>query len=138
MTDWKVVPQCKGQYLFTEPKMFLLKPDVYLEKDEKVILLDTKWKVLFDDRRQNFGISQADMYQMYAYYNRYSKVKRVVLVYPKPNGNVPNLDCKIDNDVIVSARFVEYADKGFVVSNLVEEMRKTVQNSQNTQNDVNL
>lgn len=132
MTDWKVVPQCKGQYLFTEPKMFLLKPDVYLEKDEKVILLDTKWKVLFDDRRQNFGISQADMYQMYAYYNRYSKVKRVVLVYPKPNGNVPNLDCKIDNDVIVSARFVEYGDKGFVVGNLVEEMRKTVQNSQNT------
>ena len=138
MTDWKVVPQCKGQYLFTEPKMFLLKPDVYLEKDEKVILLDTKWKVLFDDRRQNFGISQADMYQMYAYYNRYSKVKRVVLVYPKPNGNVPNLDCKIDNDVIVSARFVEYGDKGFVVSNLVEEMREIEKNSQNSQNNVNL
>ena len=127
MDGWKVVPQCKGQYLFTEPKMFLLEPDVYLEKDGTVILVDTKWKVLLNDRGKNYGISQADMYQMFAYYKRYH-AKRVVLVYPKPGVYVPNLDWKIDqNAKAISARFVECNGQGFKVDELANMLKKVVE-----------
>ena len=43
--------------------------------------MDTKWKVLSEDKA-NYGISQADMYQMYAYQKKYN-AKNVTLLYPK-------------------------------------------------------
>ena len=32
-----------------------------------MIILDIKWKNLINNKYKNFGISRADMYQMYAY-----------------------------------------------------------------------
>ena len=46
------------------------------------IVMDTKWKVLSGSAKQNFGISQADMYQMYAYGKKYG-AEKVVLLYPR-------------------------------------------------------
>ena len=43
--------------------------------------MDTKWKLLCDNPVKNYGISQSDMYQMYAYSRRYN-VERVILLYP--------------------------------------------------------
>ena len=54
---------------FNEPgKKFLMKPDIVVKRksDKAVFVLDTKWKLL-DAGKANYGISQADMYQMYAY-----------------------------------------------------------------------
>ena len=36
-----------------------------------MIILDIKWKNLINNKYKNFGISQADMYQMYAYSKKY-------------------------------------------------------------------
>ena len=44
--------------------------------------MDTKWKRLFNDRRKNYGISQSDMYQMFAYSKKYD-AKHVWVLYPK-------------------------------------------------------
>ena len=52
-----------------------------MSKDGKTIVLDTKWKQLSDNERINYGISQADMYQMYAYSKKYN-AKDVYLLYP--------------------------------------------------------
>lgn len=38
-----------------------------MKRGERTVILDTKWKSLVDNERVNYGISQADMYQMYAY-----------------------------------------------------------------------
>ena len=51
------------------------------------LVLDTKWKCLKpDEEDKKNGVSQADMYQMFAYANQY-KCSDVVLLYPD-NGEV--------------------------------------------------
>ena len=79
---WDVSSQDKGHYLFMEPKkQFALRPDIVIKKDKRTVILDTKWKSLYDNERINYGISQADMYQMYAYSKKY-KTSEVWLLYP--------------------------------------------------------
>jgi len=54
-------------------------------------VMDTKWKLLdYLDHRNKYGISQADMYQLYAYGHKYFEkdkdsktLKTLMLVYPK-------------------------------------------------------
>lgn len=87
---WNVSAQDKGYYLFDtlngeQYKKFALRPDlVVTREDGSIIILDTKWKNLTNNRRINFGISQADMYQMYAYSKKY-KTPDIWLLYPMNN-----------------------------------------------------
>lgn len=78
---WEFSAQARGKFLF-EDRKFPLRPDIVLSREGERIIVDTKWKKLADDPRQNYGISQADMYQMYAYHTRFDNVKRVILIYP--------------------------------------------------------
>lgn len=74
--------QDRGKYLLQENdrKLFSLRPDIVVKKD-KVIIMDTKWKRLINNQRENYGISQADMYQMYAYSKEYDS-SEVYVLYP--------------------------------------------------------
>lgn len=67
---------------------FKLKPDLMIKAEDKFkLVLDTKWKCLkSDEEDKKNGVSQADMYQMFAYANQY-KCSDVVLLYPD-NGEV--------------------------------------------------
>lgn len=79
---WEVSTQDKGHYLFTEPrKQFALRPDIVMKKENRIVIMDTKWKRLMDNERANYGISQADMYQMYAYSKKYH-TPEIWLLYP--------------------------------------------------------
>ena len=79
---WEVSAQDKGYYLFTEPRrQFALRPDIVCTKGDRVVIMDTKWKSLIDSERKNYGISQADMYQMYAYSKKYG-TPEIWLLYP--------------------------------------------------------
>lgn len=79
---WEVSVQDKGYYLFTEPrKQFALRPDIVCKKNGRVIIMDTKWKSLINNSRRNYGISQSDMYQMYAYSKKY-EIPEIWLLYP--------------------------------------------------------
>ena len=75
-------PQWK---LTRDPEAFTMKPDMTLQKSGKAaFILDTKWKRLrsrADDPKKR-GVSQADMYQLYAYGSRYG-CRTVALVYPR-------------------------------------------------------
>lgn len=66
---WEVSIQDRGYYLFDEPrKQFALRPDIVVDcGNGRKIIMDTKWKHLCNNERANYGISQTDMYQMYAY-----------------------------------------------------------------------
>lgn len=62
----------------------LLRPDMVLSAaggGDTAIVLDTKWKIARAGA-PNFGVAQADLYQMYAYGKKYA-AKRVVLLYPQ-------------------------------------------------------
>ena len=79
---WEVRSQDKGYYLFDTPrKQFQLRPDIVITRDNHTVILDTKWKSLIDNERKNYGISQQDMYQMYAYSKKYD-TPEIWLLYP--------------------------------------------------------
>lgn len=68
--------------------IFSLRPDFMATKNgEPLMVMDAKWKLLDQKNRKNkYGISQADMYQLYAYGNKYlasSNNKEVMLIYPR-------------------------------------------------------
>jgi 5-methylcytosine-specific restriction enzyme subunit McrC len=66
-----------------EGRLFNLKQDIYLQDREGIeIILDTKYKLLNDNKCDKYGISQGDMYQMCSYALR-GGYKKLLLVYPK-------------------------------------------------------
>ena len=133
INGWKVSTQDKTYHLFEQPRQrFLIKPDIVIEKDNKYIVLDTKWKKLINNPQQNYGISQSDMYQMYAYSNKYvsnNKKAQVILLYPK-NTEINNVNIepyKDNQGVEVRTYFIdlrkEQIDSNLLdLLNLVEEI----------------
>ena len=92
--------------LFDRPSAFALCPDIVLENDERTIVLDTKWKLLAKSAT-NHGISQSDMYQMYAYGKKY-RAKKVVLLYPLQDIDVGTYHSdKNNHEVVVEVAFID-------------------------------
>ena len=90
--SWEFSKQEKLHHLIEKPKTgFLLQPDIVLRQRQErepgkrdVIIVDTKWKRL-KYNSSLFGISQADVYQMFAYAQKYG-ARKVVLAYPRTDG----------------------------------------------------
>ena len=84
---WEVSAQDRGYYLFQslngeKHQKFALRPDLVVTRaDGSIVILDTKWKILVNDKGANYGISQSDMYQMYAYAKKYN-TSEIWLLYP--------------------------------------------------------
>lgn len=69
-------------------KIFQLRPDLTVTIGEQAVcVMDTKWKLIDSVNRKNkYGISQADMYQLYAYGHKClgeGDQKELMLIYPK-------------------------------------------------------
>lgn len=106
--DKRVISQVGKGYLFDVPRLYQLRPDIYIKNrnfnsKDKEIILDTKWKLLKKLRSNNYGISQADMYQMYVYSQKYD-VDDIYLLFPleydspeNDNGFVRKLQSTVDN-----------------------------------------
>lgn len=108
---WEVSTQDKGYYLFDSPRQFALRPDIVITREDgSIIILDTKWKRLVDKPRINYGISQADMYQMYAYSKKYN-TPEIWLLYPVNSEMHNHQDISFDSDDGVNVRlfFVDVA-----------------------------
>jgi len=105
--------------LFDRPtRAFNLRPDIVLKDRDGIIVMDTKWKILSENVR-NFGISQADMYQMYAYSKKYSASK-ITLLYPQP-GSLRGTDISFfsDDGVNVEVCFVDLLQPDLSIQALV-------------------
>ena len=70
-----------GKHLIENPRGFALKPDIFLRRDEQNLIADTKWKIV----KSRDDISQADLYQLYAYGKKY-ECGELYLIYPKMDG----------------------------------------------------
>ena len=92
---WSVVKQGAGEktYLFEKVEengedlinRFLLKPDILVKQQDGKCLavLDTKWKRLnYNNEKYSRGITREDMYQMFAYSQKFG-VNKIWLVYPR-------------------------------------------------------
>ena len=69
---------------------FQLKPDIVIDNGK--IIADTKWKLLSEDKTHQ-GVSQADMYQLYAYGKKYNNCKNLFLIYPKNENSYKLTKC---------------------------------------------
>ena len=123
--NWEITTQDRGYFLFDSPRQFALRPDIVITRnDGSVVILDTKWKSLVDNPRINYGISQSDMYQMYAYSKKYEnkfETPEVWLLYPITNEmrNHPEISFYSDDGVNVRLYFVDVAD----IENSLHELR---------------
>lgn len=68
--------QHSEKYLVEDPKSFKLRPDIFLEGK---FIADTKWKII----SSKDDISQADLYQLYAYGKKHPCDDKLHLIYPK-------------------------------------------------------
>ena len=112
--------------MFDNPKTFRLNPDIYMSKEGSAIVLDTKWKKLIENESKKYGISQSDMYQMYAYAYKYD-VENVILIYPKHKEISFNKDGKDDrNDytTYVQKQNNEYNLKSIVITVFLYDMKQ--------------
>ena len=87
---WRVRSHIRGQSLIENHRgraKFGLIPDLELHRSDEIVIAETKWKLLNQlNPRNNYGISQSDAYQLFAYLQKYLPTqthKRVFLVYPK-------------------------------------------------------
>ena len=105
--------------LFDLPvRAFAIRPDMVLEYEGHKVILDTKWKLLSDSMR-NSGISQSDMYQMYAYSKKYG-ADRVMLIYPRSEA-VTKTDIRYasNDNVNVGVFFMDLKDIDGSISKLL-------------------
>ena len=126
---YSVSAQDKGHYLFDTPtSQFALRPDIVVSKsDGTLVILDTKWKKLTNNIRINYGISQADMYQMYAYAKKYAQgnnVPNVWLLYPvnEEMKSCNNIHFASDDGVNVYLYFVDLDNADNSVDNLLKSI----------------
>lgn len=119
-SDFDVTLQEKTYWLFDNPNVFKLNPDIVLRKNDFTIVMDTKWKMI-NANIKNLGVSESDMYQIYTYCKRYS-AKKAVLLYPKSldatglqSGSVFS-----NGDVDVHIFFVDLWDIDSSLDNLAE------------------
>ncbi len=106
---WDVSSQDRGYYLFIEPRLqFALIPDIICKHGKRTIIMDTKWKKLINNERINYGISQSDMYQMYAYSKKY-KTSEIWLLYPLNDEmrNHPEIKFESGDGTTVKLHFVD-------------------------------
>ena len=108
-TEYSVSVQDKTFHLFDFPRQFSMRPDIVIRNKMtgKCYVLDTKWKVLSEDK-PHYGISQADMYQMYAYQKKYG-AEHVRLIYPMTQHLVPEREISYKAEDGISV-FVEFVD----------------------------
>ncbi|EMP57030.1 5-methylcytosine restriction system component-like protein [Marinobacter santoriniensis NKSG1] len=93
-SDAKITAQTASQYLVhhspdggEEKAWFQLKPDLLLSHVGLRTVMDCKWKLLNSTQStaaEKYGISQADLYQLFAYGQKYQNGHgHMVLIYPR-------------------------------------------------------
>lgn len=114
--------QDKGCHLFDEPEAFSLIPDIVIKTEQAIYILDTKWKLL-NNKAPLYGISQSDMYQMYAYQKKY-KAQNVTLVFPKTDIADSNnrITFKDKDGIEVNIEFVDLFNVKSDLGNLIERL----------------
>lgn len=70
-----------------DASFFALRPDILIHCENTAYILDTKWKKLSGSLSSRFGISQHDVYQLFAYGHKYLQGKGdMALIYPMHHG----------------------------------------------------
>lgn len=130
---WEVFSQDHSYHLFKENgrNVFALRPDIVVRTNTNhLYVMDTKWKRLNNDSYLNYGISQLDMYQMYAYSKRYKT--QTWLIYPitdkiRNNRRIIFRSTENFDNAIVNVFFINLANINEslkILKNQIEEIER--------------
>jgi len=98
----KAKAQSSSKYLDLA-EIYSLRPDLVLETDSKKIIADTKYKIIYAEKKDpKKGISQNDLYQMLAYAVRF-KINEIILFYPE---TIKAYE-QINNEIIIRDEFAD-------------------------------
>ncbi len=95
--ELKAQAQTYSLATYNGSQFFKLKPDFLLKNQHKTVaVLDTKWKLVdssLSTSTDKFGVSQSDLYQMFAYGQNYLKGEgEIYLIYPAHDGFIEPLE----------------------------------------------
>ena len=95
--------QASGEHLIEAPeKIFCMKPDfVFFLQNQDKYVGDAKWKLIdskADEKR--CGVSQADLYQLYAYGKKYN-AGHLLLFYPKTEHFSAPIEWRFENEMAI-------------------------------------
>ena len=130
--NWEVSIQDKGYHLFDEKNeknsrpIFSLRPDIVLRKENKIVILDTKWKRLIPVISINYGFSSVDIYQMYAYAKKYEEngiTPEIYVIYPKTKDMIETKYFESNDGVKVNIFFIDLAN----VEESLEELKNMIE-----------
>lgn len=135
--SYKIFNKCEvgGKEVKNNITCFKLKPDIVLENENEIIILDTKWKELKNPEEHkdtyNFDISKEDIYQMITYIHVYNskakKCNKAYLVYPINNNDktplIENIVFSGENELEVRACFVDLSSE----DNTKESLKKILE-----------
>lgn len=80
-----------------------MRSDLVIHTDCKTIVADTKWKMINQHlSTKNYNISQADMYQLYAYGKKYQSDNgnvQLALIYPHSESFYTPMNFKYEEDL---------------------------------------
>lgn len=106
--------QDKGKHLVEELKKFALKPDIVIKHENEIIVTDTKWKIIKEEK----DISQSDMYQLFAYGKKY-KNQQLYLIYPTNSEKELELFYEYENGLNLHVLFFN-VEKDFKENRFIE------------------
>ena len=125
-SQYTMKTQDRRYHLFNYPvNQFSLRPDIVVadKMNGLTTIMDTKWKLLSLNQK-NYGISQADMYQMYAYYKKYA-ANQVILIYPIFDG-VKSLESKIcfrsEDGALIRVEFVDFDNMEVSINHILNNL----------------
>lgn len=99
LKSWEIKTQVSSQYicLHEDKPIFKLRPDIHIQhkQTKQKIILDTKWKLLDQNKRgERFGFKDSDIQQMFAYSHYYLEhTSEVILIYPQYSNKFNNELC---------------------------------------------
>lgn len=112
-----VKTQINGEYLFSKPEMFTLRPDIVIYDEGKPsCIVDTRWQII---EKKN-DISADDMCRLYAYAQKFN-CSEIVMIYPESSEKLTELpECYcVDSDekIHIHIRFAQlYGNDKSVIS----------------------
>jgi 5-methylcytosine-specific restriction enzyme subunit McrC len=95
-------------------KLAGMKPDIVIKMGKEKVIIDTKYKLLNQEDRK-LGVSQQDLYQVYAYC-RETNAKKALLLYPEGLNKIDEINLKRpfkfgkDRDIELYVRTVSLED----------------------------
>ena len=110
---------------------FRLKPDIVINRKvsddtDNIVIADTKWKILSKDKTHQ-GVSQSDMYQLYAYGTKYKHCKQMYLIYPKDkDATEKEYNYYKDNELQLNIIFFDVQNKKFVNPQVEKNFTKLI------------